>query len=32
MTQLTLHANADMTQPTPAYLLIDNMKIVDACP
>jgi hypothetical protein len=32
MTQLTLRANADMTQPTPAYLLVDNLKPVDACP
>jgi hypothetical protein len=32
MTQLTFRANADMTQPTPAYLLIDNLKPVDSCP
>jgi hypothetical protein len=32
MTQLTLRANADMTLPTPAYLLVDNLKPVDSCP
>lgn len=32
ITQLTLRANADMTLPTPAYLAIDNLKAVDACP
>ena len=32
MTQLTLRANADMTLPTPAYLLVDNLKPVEACP
>jgi hypothetical protein len=31
MTQLTLRANADMSLPTPAYLLVDNIKTVDAC-
>lgn len=32
MTQLTLRANSDMTSLNPAYVLIDNMQAVDACP
>ena len=32
MTQLTLRANADATLPTPAYLVVDNMRQVDSCP
>jgi hypothetical protein len=32
MTQLTLRTNSDMTLPTPAYLLVDNLKPVDGCP
>lgn len=32
LTQLTLRANADMTLLSPAYLLVDNLKPVDACP
>jgi hypothetical protein len=32
LTQLTLRANSDLTQPTPGYLLVDNLKPVDRCP
>lgn len=32
MTQLTLRGNADMTLPSPAYLLVDNLQSVEACP
>jgi hypothetical protein len=32
LTQLTLRANTDLTQPTPGYLLVDNLKPVDRCP
>ena len=32
MTQLTLRAGADLSLPTPAYLIADNLKLVDACP
>jgi len=32
MTQLFLRAMADMTQTSPAHLLIDNLKPVDSCP
>jgi hypothetical protein len=32
MTQLTLRANADLTQSSTAYLLLDNLKPVADCP
>lgn len=32
MNQITLRANSDMTLPSPAYLLVDNLKPMDRCP
>ncbi|HKP64535.1 MAG TPA: hypothetical protein VJV78_47690 [Polyangiales bacterium] len=32
LTQLTLRGAADMSLPSPAYLLVDNLKPVEACP
>jgi len=32
VTQLTLRANSDMSSLNPAYVLVDNMQAVDACP
>ncbi len=32
LTQITLRARADQTLSTPAYLAVDNLKVVDACP
>ncbi len=31
MTQLTLRANSDMSLPTPAYLIVDNLRQVERC-
>jgi hypothetical protein len=29
--QITLRAHSDMSLPSPAYLLVDNLKSVDNC-
>jgi hypothetical protein len=31
-TQLTLRGSSDMTSPSPAYVLVDNLQPVDSCP
>jgi hypothetical protein len=31
-TQITLRAGADLTSPSPAYLLVDNLQPVESCP
>jgi hypothetical protein len=32
LTQITLRARSDETLTTPAYLAVDNLKLVDSCP